>query len=276
MNDSMNGSKSKTSMAYDDYGQGFPVLLIHGHPFNRTMWTPQVQSLRWKYRTIVPDLRGYGESAPSPAIDAYTQERYAADLVALLDDLGVKQACVVGLSMGGQIAMEFARAFPERTAALVLAATFAESETPQGIIERNRAAERIETEGIVPIGTEMLPKLLGRKTIKENPALALQIFTMICSTNPSGAAAAIRGRAMRQDYRPSLQSFLNPAMLVLGTDDSYTSVANGKKLQASMPDCRLEVFQDIGHMPNLEAEDRFNECLHSFLESIERMTPTNS
>lgn len=262
-------------MAYDDYGQGLPVLFIHGHPFNRTMWTPQVQSLRWKYRTIAPDLRGYGESAPLP-VNAYTQEMYAADLVALLDDLDVRQACVVGLSMGGQIAMEFARAFPERTAALVLAATFAEPETPQGVVERNRAAERIETEGIVPIGTEMLTKLLGRKAIKDNPALALQVFTMICSTSPSGAAAAVRGRAMRQDYRPGLQHFSKPAMLVLGTDDSFTSITNGKELQASMSDCRLEVFQDIGHMPNLEAEDRFNHCLHSFLDSIERKTSTGS
>ena len=268
----MNGSKSKTSMAYDDYGQGFPVLFIHGHPFNRTMWTPQVQSLRWKYRTIVPDLRGYGESAPLPT-DAYTQEMYAVDLVALLDELEVKQACVVGLSMGGQIAMEFARAFPKRTAALVLAATFAESETPEGIVERNRAAERIETEGIVPIGTEMIPRLIGRKTIKNNPAIALQVFTMICSTNPSGAAAAVRGRAMRQDYKPSLQRFSKPAMLVVGTDDSFTPVVNGKNLQASMPDCRLEVFQNIGHMPNLEDEDRFNQCLHSFLDSLEHTTP---
>ena len=275
MNDSINNSRNKTSMAYDDYGQGFPVLFIHGHPFNRTMWTPQVQSLRWKYRTIVPDLQGYGESAPLPT-DAYTQERYAADLAALLDELDIRQACVVGLSMGGQIAMEFARAYPERTAALVLAATFAEPETPQGVVERNRAAERIETEGIVPIGTEMIPKLIGHRAIKENPAIALKIFRMICSTSPSGAAAAVRGRAMRQDYRPSLQSFLKPAMLILGTDDSYTSIANGKELQASMPSCRLEIFQDIGHMPNLEDEDRFNKCLHSFLDSLEHTTPINS
>ena len=81
---------------------------------------------------------------------------------------------------------------------------------------------------------------------------------------------------MRQDYRPGLQRFLNPAMLVLGTDDSYTSIANGKELQASMPDCRLEMFRDIGHMPNLEAEDRFNRCLHSFLDALEHTTPINS
>jgi 3-oxoadipate enol-lactonase len=272
----MNNSRNKTSMACDDHGQGFPVLFIHGHPFNRTMWTPQVQSLRWKYRTIVPDLQGYGESAPLPAIPAYTQERYAADLAALLDELEIQQAYVVGLSMGGQIAMEFARAFPERTAALVLAATFAEPETPQGVVERNRTAERIETEGIVPIGTEMIPKLLGHRAIRENPALALQIFTMICSTNPSGAAAAVRGRALRQDYRPSLQHFSKPALLVLGTDDAFTSIDNGKKLQASMPDCRLEIFQDTGHMPNLEAEDRFNQCLHSFLDFVERAMGINS
>jgi pimeloyl-ACP methyl ester carboxylesterase len=254
-------------MTYDDLGSGFPILFIHGHPFNRTMWLPQLQSLRWKFRTIAPDLHGYGESERgSEAL--YTQETYACDLIRLLDHLGVDRACVIGLSMGGQIAMEFARAFPERTAALVLAATFAQDETAAGKVERNRAADRMLAEGMVPIGSEMLCKLIGPKTLMKQPLVASNVFRMICKTNPVGAAAAVRGRALRRDYRPSLAEFSGPSMIVLGSDDAYTSLQDGQSLQALMPDCRLEIFEDIGHMPNLEDEDRFNRCLHSFLDPL--------
>ena len=118
------------SISFDDVGSGNAVLFIHGHPFNRTMWAPQIQSLRWKYRTIAL-IRRYGESACGSET-VYTQESFAGDLIRLLDHLSVARACIVGLSMGGQIAMEFARAFPDRTAALVLAATFPQAETPEG------------------------------------------------------------------------------------------------------------------------------------------------
>jgi len=254
-------------MAYDDLGSGFPILFIHGHIFNRSMWSPQVQSLRWRFRTIAPDLRGYGDSERGPD-SAFTQESFAGDLARLLDHLSIDRVCVVGLSMGGQIAMEFARAFPQRTAALVLAATFAQDETPAGVIERNRAADRILAEGVVPIGTEMICKLIGPESLKKQPLIASKVMQMICGTDPMGAAAAVRGRALRRDYRPSLAEFAGPSMIVLGTDDAYTQVSDGHALHAVMKDCRLEIFEGIGHMPNLEDEDRFNRCLHSFLDTI--------
>ena len=260
-------------MTYDDLGSGFPVLFIHGHPFNRTMWLPQVQSLRWRFRTVVPDLRGYGESERGPA-SVVTQEDFACDLARLLDHLSIDRVCVVGLSMGGQIAMEFARAFPERTEALVLAATFAQEETPAGVIERNRAADRLLAEGVVPIGSEMICKLIGPETLKKQPLIASRVMRMICETDPMGAAAAVRGRALRRDYRPALAEFAGPSMIALGTDDAYTRLADGQALQAVMRDCRMEIFEGIGHMPNLEDEDRFNRCLHSFLDSFVSKTPS--
>jgi pimeloyl-ACP methyl ester carboxylesterase len=252
-------------MAYDDFGSGFPILFVHGHPFNRSMWSPQVQSLRWRSRTIAPDLRGYGESERG-SDSVFTQENFACDLARLLDHLSIDRACVIGLSMGGQIAMEFARAFPQRTAALILAATFAQGETPAGVTERNRAADRMLVEGIVPIGSEMLCKLISPATLKNQPLVASKVFQMICQTNPVGAAAAVRGRALRRDYRPSLAEFIGPSMIVLGADDAYTSLPDGHALQSLMSNCRLEIFEGIGHMPNLEDEDRFNQCLHSFLD----------
>jgi pimeloyl-ACP methyl ester carboxylesterase len=194
----------------------------------------------------------------------------AADLAQLLDSLEVDWACVVGLSMGGQIAMEFARSFPQKTAALVLAATSAKPETDAGIIERNRVSDRILTEGIVPVGAEMISKLIGPKALKSRPALAADVFGMISRVDAAGAAATVRGRALRQDYRLPLEQFGGPALMVVGTDDAFTPVADGQEIQAIMKKCQLEIFEGVGHLPNLESEDRFNRCLHTFLEKLEK------
>jgi 3-oxoadipate enol-lactonase len=255
-------------IAYDDVGGGHAVLFIHGHPFNRSMWQPQVQALRWKYRTIAPDLRGYGESSVGSEA-ANTLEIMAADLVGLLDHLSVNRVCVVGLSMGGQIAMEFARAYPERTAAAVFAATFPQAETPEGVESRRRMADRFENEGAAGPGSEMLTKLIGPASLKKLPSIAADVYQMICATNPAGAAAAIRGRALRRDYRESLKTFRFPCLIVFGADDAYTTREQAEGMQAAIPNSRLEIFEGVGHMPNLEAEDRFNRCLHQFLEGVQ-------
>src|SRR5882672_1606873 len=186
-----------TSLAYDDHGAGPAVLFIHGHPFNRTMWRPQVQSLRWKYRTVAPDLPGYGESGVR-AESTVTLESVVESLVELLDHLVIERVCVIGLSMGGQLAMEFCRAFPDRTSAAVFAATFPQAETPEGVERRNKAADRLIAEGMVPTGCEMLTKLIGAAALKREPSIAASVFQMICATNPAGAAAAVRGRALRR------------------------------------------------------------------------------
>ncbi len=259
---------NRLSFSYDDIGAGNSVLFIHGHPFNRSMWQPQVQSLRWKYRTIAPDLRGYGQSSLGSE-PITTLEAMAQDLVRLLDHLAVERACVVGLSMGGQIAMEFARAYPDRTAGAVLAATFPQAETPEGVQARNRMANRLLAEGMAVPGCEMLPKLLGPASLKRAPALATAVYHMICTTDPRGAAAALRGRALRRDYCDALTQFRFPSLVVLGTDDAYTTVEQAQAMHAAIPASRLEIFPDIGHMPNLEDEDRFNRLLHEFLATIE-------
>ncbi len=210
-------------ISYDDLGSGNAVLLIHGHPFDRSMWQPQVQSLRWKYRTICSDLRGYGRSRLGPE-GVTTLETMAEDLVRLLDHLSVDRVCIVGLSMGGQVAMEFARARPDRTAAAVFAATFPQAETPEGVNVRNQTADRLLAEGVAFAGCEMLPKLIGRSSLKSCPLLAARVYAMICATDPAGAAAALCGHALRRDYRDSLKAFRSPCLIVLGTDDAYSTV----------------------------------------------------
>ena len=126
------------TIGYDDTGGDEPLLLVHGHPFDRTMWHPQ---LALGYRMIAPDLRGYGESTVVPGKTAF--DVFAADLAALLDHLKVDRAVLVGLSMGGQIVLEFLRLYPDRVRALVLADTSPRQRDGRGRAVSHRAGGHI-------------------------------------------------------------------------------------------------------------------------------------
>ena len=119
-------------MAYDVAGSGPSVVLLHGYPFNRSMWREQTEALSANYRVITPDLRGHGETSVTP--EPATMEEMARDVIALLDELGIERVTLGGLSMGGYVALALYRRFPLRVRALILADT-----RPQGRYGRGAA-----------------------------------------------------------------------------------------------------------------------------------------
>ena len=255
------------SIAYRDQGTGPAILFIHGHPFNQSMWDPQLAALTWKYRVITYDIRGYGASEV-PTAEASTLETMAADINALLNHLNIPKAVIAGLSMGGQIAMAFAEQYPHRLSGLILAATFPQADTEEAIKTRRATAERFLQQGSVLPGGEMIPKLIAPASLKRNPEIAVEVFTMIAHTPPAGAAAALRGRALRKDYTESLTRITVPTLIIVGTEDSYIPLETAKQMHQSIPNSRLEIFEGIGHLPNFEATDRFNAVLHSYLANL--------
>ncbi|CEJ10522.1 3-oxoadipate enol-lactonase 2 [bacterium YEK0313] len=261
------------SFAYDDVGGGPDVLLlVHGHPFDRSMWTPQLAALESSgWRVVAPDLRGYGASGM--AGDKTTLDIFAHDLAALLDHLGIASAVIGGLSMGGQIVMEFCRLFPQRVRGLILAATFPQAETPAGRIARNAAADRLLAEGMGPYAEEMLPKMIAANTIRSQPHVADHVRGMMRHARPPGAAAALRGRAERPDYQDVLQGFDGPGLIVVGDEDAFTSRADAERMQTLVRSSRLIWLPGIGHMPNLEASDAFNTALLGFLAELSARSP---
>ncbi|CAM5289361.1 MULTISPECIES: alpha/beta fold hydrolase [Streptomyces] len=258
------------TLTYEDTGEadGATVLLVHGHPFDHTMWAPQTTALAAAgHRVIVPDLRGYGASQVVPGTTRL--EVFAADLAALLDHLGVTERIVLGgLSMGGQIVMECARRFPHRLRALVLADTFAHAETPEGRRARNAMADRLLREGMGGYTEEVLDKMIAPRTIAARPAVAEHVRRMMRGTPPEGAAAALRGRAERPDYTTTLARLAVPALVAVGRDDTYTPVADAEFLRDRIPDARLTVIEDAAHLPNLEQPDAFDAALTGFLSVL--------
>lgn len=252
-------------IAFDDVGEGSDVLLlVHGHPFNRSMWAPQVEAFRDSgWRVIVPDLRGYGESSVVPGKTPL--DLFAADLAALLDELRVDAVVIGGLSMGGQIAMEFCRSYQARVRGLLLAATFPQAETGEGRRNRQAMADRLSREGMDAYATEALPTMLAPQSIAALPNVAAHVMSMMRATKPQGAAAALRGRAERPSYEETLARLDVPAVVIVGDEDAFTTRGDAELMRDLLRDAELVWLPAIGHMPNLESPEAFNSALARLL-----------
>ncbi|AXB45398.1 alpha/beta fold hydrolase [Amycolatopsis albispora] len=255
------------SVAYTDEGTGAPLVLVHGHPFDRSMWQPQVDRFAGAdWRVIAPDLRGYGETTVVPGKTHL--ETFARDLAELLDRLEVGRIVLGGLSMGGQIVMEFHRLFPERVRALVLADTSPVGETSAGKRLRNETADRLLREGLGPYADEVLPKMVAPHNLDALPEVGKHVLGMMRGAPAEGAAAALRGRAERLDYVESLGSVAEPTLIVVGSDDEFTPVAEAELMHRRISGSRLAVIEGAAHMPNLERRDAFDGELEAFLSSV--------
>lgn len=256
------------TIAFDEAGTApEAVLLVHGHPFDRSMWHQQMAALASAgWRVLAPDLRGYGASTIVPG--ETRMDVFAADLMALLDHRGIARAVVAGLSMGGQIAMECVRLYPERVSGLVLAATFPRAETDEGRQSRHAMAERLEREGMSGYADEILPKMLAPATITALPEVAAHVLSMMRSASPAGAAAGLRGRAARAPYQETLRQFGRPALIVAGTGDAFTTGADVDEMHELLAQSELVWMEGVGHMPNLEHAAAFNGALLRFLQRV--------
>jgi pimeloyl-ACP methyl ester carboxylesterase len=247
-------------LEYDVAGDGPPVVLIHGHPFDRSMWAPQLSALSGRFRVIAPDLRGYGASPLTPGI--VHMRELAADIWETLDSLAVERVAVVGMSMGGLIAMEMTHARPASVSALGLVATTAQSVTEAERVERRALADEIERVGMGPLVEYMAPPLFGPDA---DPDVVANVHAMMERNRPAGAAAAMRGRVERPDYRPILRAVRAPAFVCVGDQDTWSTADVTAELVACLREPSVLVLEGVGHMPNLERPAAFNEALEAFL-----------
>ena len=253
-------------LAYTDAGLGQPVVLLHGYPFNRTLWNEQVAALSNSYRVITPDLRGHGESDASAG--ASTMNRMAQDVAELLDHLEISRAVIGGLSMGGYVALAFYKQFPSRVRALMLADTRAQADTEEGKQTRHQQAEKALAEGMAGIADAMLPKLLTPDTVSKHPEVVKRVRDMMLKTKPEGAAGALLGMAERDDQTSLLSQISCPTLILVGQEDPITPVQDSEKMHREIEGSRLVVIENASHVSNLERTEQFNEELLRFLNQL--------
>lgn len=254
---------SGVTIAYTERGAGPVLLLLHGHAYDRSMWTRQVEvfaGLGW--RVVAPDLRGFGESGVTEGI-VYTEE-FADDVAGLLDHLGVSSAVVVGFSMAGQIAMELLHRHPARVRALVVVDTVPEAEDAAGRRRRHVTADAILTGGMEVFGRSVLGRMIAPSTVETSPGVAAEVLAMLQNAPAKGSAAAMRGRAERRDFTELLRGVRIPVLVVVGADDAFDGGA-GRRMAELVPGAELVIVPAAGHTPSLEQPADFDEALGAFL-----------
>jgi 3-oxoadipate enol-lactonase len=256
-----------------------PVILLHGYPFDRSMWREQIDSLNAQgYHVAAPDLLDptmydklqfvdrVDRKEPDRQAEAYrTMADMARDVAGLMDALRIEQAVVCGLSMGGYVAFEFMHLFPARVRALILAGTRAPADNEQERLGRLQQVEQMLTKGMDGIAEASLPKLLSPRTIAEKPVVVERVREMILGADPNSAVAAQRGMAARRDYSGDLPSINVPALIVVGRQDPIRPVADAEFMHQGIRNSRLEIIEDAAHMTNMEQPEIFNRAMLSFL-----------
>lgn len=252
-------------MSYEDSCDRVPVLWIHGFPLSRLLWDFQIDDLADLARQITPDLRGLGESeATEPP---YSLETYTTDCVRLLDHLGFKGPVVVGgLSMGGYIALDFYRRHPQRVAGLILAATRAGADTPEGQAGRDQTAALAAAEGVGAVVEAMLPRLFAPGNFQGQPDLVKFVREMMMSASVDGVRGALAAMRDRPDSTLLLTTIDVPTLVIHGHDDQLIPVNEARAAAQAIPGAELVILQAAGHLPNLEQPEEFNDAVRAFLE----------
>jgi 3-oxoadipate enol-lactonase len=261
-------------MYYIDEGSGPAVLLVHGFPFDHTMWHNQVAALRANYRLIVPDLRGHGQSQATSNV--YRMDLMADDLRALLHTLDIEQVVLGGLSMGGYIAFAFWRIYPHLVRGLVLADTRAAADTPEARQSRERMVELVQRDGTGAIANEMVPRLLSETTLMDRPEVVDHARRMIVRMPVAGIVGALQGMAQRPDSTPTLSTITVPTLIAVGEDDTLTPPDEAEEMRSAIvsgrhadaPDVVLARIPQAGHLSPLENHLPFSAALREFLAGI--------
>ncbi len=250
-------------LAYKSSGHGIPLVLIHAFPLNSSMWKRQINNLEQYGRVIALDLPGFGQS-PSEANPSIA--KMAQEVARLLSALNVKESVVIaGLSMGGYVALEFFRQFPERVRGLGLFSTRAGADTPEAREKRLKTAEEIPHDGLETYAKKVLPNLVGKTTLESNPELIREIAGMIYSNTREGVAAALLAMAQRRDSTDLLGSIKCPTLIIAGEQDTLIPFSESRMMHGQIVGSQFQVLPKAGHLINLEQPVAFQKVFEKFL-----------
>jgi len=242
-----------TELAYVRQGKGTPLILIHGYPLDHSIWEKIIPLLADSFDVIAPDLRGFGESNGTEG--EYGMETYAEDLAGLLDALDIRQAVIAGHSMGGYVALAFARAHPVRIRGLGLVSSQGLADPPDRKEGRYKSAEEVSQNGLASVAESMATKLSA------DPRLQDFSKELINKQSASGVVGALKAMAGRVDSMDVLKSFQLPVVLVHGDADVLIPIDRAREIEAAVLQARLFSLPGVGHLPMLEAPEKMVDAL---------------
>jgi 3-oxoadipate enol-lactonase len=253
-------------ISYWILGDGLPVVLLHPFPAHHEFWLPAAEPLTTRYRLVLPDLRGHGESelGDGPA----TMEQHAADIVRVLNDADIGRAPLIGVSIGGYALFEFWRRNRGRAAALGLCNTKAPADNADARATRLKAADDVLERGTEPFFESMIPRLLGKTTRETRPDLVDGAMRMLRKMSPEDVAQVQRGMAARSDSVETLKTINVPTLLITGDEDILTGINEARLMQQHIDGSQLRVIPRAGHYAPWEQSEAVGIVLRQFLDSL--------
>ncbi|MBK9797667.1 MAG: alpha/beta hydrolase [Holophagaceae bacterium] len=248
-------------MAFADEGRGLPLLFIHGFPLNRGAWAHQIEAFKSRFRVIVPDLRGFGESGSSAG--PVSMSCFAEDIWALGQHLGLGPVILAGHSMGGYIALAIAKAYPTMLRGLVLVGTKAGSDSEDAAKEHLAVAQKVMGPGPSAVLEAMASKMLFDSNADTSKTASVR--SCMAPANSEGIAGALRGMALRPDVHDVLGKIRVPTLIVSGSDDRVIPPSEAEALAKAIPDSRLSIIPRAGHLVALDQSEAFNEAMKEWL-----------
>jgi pimeloyl-ACP methyl ester carboxylesterase len=253
-------------VAYRVVGEGSPVILLHPFPVNHEFWLPVAWALSTRYRVILPDMRGHGDSGlgDGPA----TMEKHAADMAQVMDDAEIGRAPLVGVSIGGYALFEFWRRHRGRVSALGLFNTKAPADSAEGRAGRLQAANDVVERGTEQFFESMIPRLLGKTTRETRPDLVEGALRMMRKMSPEDVAQVQRGMAARPDSVDTLKTINVPTLIVTGDEDILTGLNEAELMRRHISGSELRVIPKAGHYSAWEQPEEAGKLLRQFLERL--------
>jgi 3-oxoadipate enol-lactonase len=252
-------SRGARPVGYEEHGAGSPVVLLHPFPFARGIWSGLVEVLAVRHRVIAVDARGFGESPLGE--DGYAVDDLADDLAALLAELGVARAAVLGMSMGGYTALAFAVRHPARLGALVLCDTRAAADSAETRKARDGAIGRIKATGSGPYLDGSLARLLSPSA----PPTLVSFLRARAETRAASLIAGIEALRDRPDRTGQLGAIRVPTLALRGSADQVTPADDMQQMAGAIAGATFVTIPGAGHLSHVEAPGAFEQALTPFL-----------
>lgn len=251
---------------YTETGSGDPVLFIHGLTWDHTLWDNQVDALKGGYRCIAVDLIGHGQT---PDVDHdYSFFDLADYMAGFLDGLGIEQAHIVGLSMGGMTAMPLALEHPSKVRSLALLDTDAKAEVPETVAAYHGLGNAIITAGWAAVAEPVAGILFGAPYLSD-PARKAAVIERLCQNQQEPVAGrALRTVTNRTDLTPRLATIAVPTTVIVGELDAATTPDKAEAIAAAIPNAKLVKIPNAGHHTPLENPEAVTAALQEHLARL--------
>lgn len=251
----------------DDGPIGAPVIIfIHGFPFNKSMWNTQIEALKNNFHVIAYDVRGHGNSDSGDS--DFSIDLFVSDLLSFMNVLKINNTILVGLSMGGYIALNAVENYPDRFDALILSDTQCVADTPEVKEKRMNAIEAIRKSGVENYADESIKNLFAPESFTTRKEEVADIREMIVKTSGESLCSTLLALSIRNETCSKLAEIKVPVLILVGKEDKITPPAAAQLMHEKIKNSSLHIIDHAGHLSNMENPNEFNDQLKKFVASV--------